>query len=263
MAIGGIFPLDWPVDYSQCTDCDDVFADDAEGQAARTKFEDMAKWFLWGWTKRMFGTTTSWLRPDQTCDRPPTYAYLPPVLSWPLCCGSCRQCGCSCSRLTSLWISAPVESVTQIVIEGAVLDPSAYRLEGNHLLVRTDGGSWPQFQDSSVRVEDEGGWGIEVVVGTEVPSGGRIASSILACELAKAACNDKNCRLPQRVTSITRQGVAMTMLDDFEGLQKGRTGIWLIDSWVASVTEVPMPATVVNPDLWLAGRSSQPMVRRR
>lgn len=252
MADGGIFPLEWPVDYSQCSSCE-PFDQDETGEV-KTKFEDMAKWFLWSWTKRMFGTTTSWLRPDESCDRPPTYQYLPPVLSWPLCCGVCRQCGCSCDSLTSLWLSVPVEEVKSIVIEGDVLAPDQYRLEGGHRLIRLDGKPWPSFQNITVGTDQPGGWGIEVVVGTAVPTGGRIAAAILACELALAACNDKQCRLPQRVTSITRQGVAMTMLDDFEGLQKGRTGIWLIDSWVSSVTEVPMPATVVNPDTWLAGR---------
>lgn len=261
MAEGGMFPLDWPVDYSQCTDCG-PFDDEATGTEVKAKFEDMAKWFLWGWTKRQFGTTTSWLRPDESCDRPPTYAYLPPVVAWPLCCGSCKQCGCSCGSLTSLWVSAPVESVTQVVIAGEVLPEDSYHLEGAHRIVRTDGGSWPSTQNMMADVQSPGGWGIEIVVGTSVPTGGRIATAVLACELAKAACNDTKCRLPQRVTSITRQGVAMTMLDDFDGLQKGRTGIWLIDSWVSSVTEVPMPATVVNPDKWLSGRASQPVMRR-
>lgn len=262
MADDGLFPLEWPVDYSQCATCK-PFEDEENGKEVQAKFEDMAKWFLWGWTKRQFGTTTSWLRPDETCDRPPTYQYLPPVVSWPMMCGVCRSCECSCTGLTSLWISAPVAEVKQVVIEGVVLPEDSYRLEGGHRLVRTDGGQWPGFQNISEPVEQDGAWGVEVVVGTPVPTGGRIAAAILACELVLAACNSKECRLPQRVTSITRQGVAMTMLDDFEGLQKGRTGIWLIDSWVSSTTEVPMPATVVNPDKWLAGRSSQPVIRRR
>lgn len=261
MADDGEFPLTWPVDYGQCGTCQ-PFEDEQHGDETRAKFEDMAKWFLWSWTKRMFGTTTSVLRPDEDCDRAPTYVQLPPVLTWPLVCGRCKQCGCSCDSLTVLWISTPVEEVTRIVIEGVELDSSAYRLEGSHRVVRTDGESWPDFQDGSVTMDDPDGWGIEVVVGSTVPTGGRIAAGILACELAKAACNDKDCKLPQRVQSITRQGVAMTMLDDFEGLQKGRTGIWLIDSWVASINDVPMSATVTNPDLWLAGRTTQPMTRR-
>lgn len=257
----GLFPLDWPVDYSQCETCE-PFDKDETGEV-KAKFEDMAKWFLWGWTKRMFGTTESWLRPDPSCDREPTYQYLPPVVSWPLMCGWCRTCDCSCSNMTSLWISAPIQKVEEVMIGGEVLDPSKYRLSGKHQLIRRDGNSWPSTQTLGADLESETAWGIQAIVGTPVPTGGRIAAGILACELAKAACNDAACRLPKRVTSITRQGVAMTMLDDFEGLQKGRTGIWLIDSWVASINEVPTSASVISPDKWLAGRSNQPVTRRR
>ena len=262
MTDDGLFPLTWPVDYSECEPCE-PFEDEQTGAETRAKFEDMAKWFLWSWTRRVFGTTESWLRPDPTCDREPTYQHLPPVVSWPLACGWCRTCDCSCDNLTSLWVSAPVQAVDQVVIDGQTLDESKYRLSGKHQLLRRDGESWPSTQTLGDLTE-EGTWGIHAIIGTPVPTGGRIAAGVLACELAYAACGDtKKCRLPQRVTSITRQGVAMTMLDDFEGLQKGRTGIWLIDSWVSAMTEPSTGASVINPDKWLAGRANQPVVRRR
>lgn len=248
----GKFPLEWPVDYSQCDTCE-PFEKDETGDV-KAKFEDMAKWFLWQWTKRMFGTTTSWLRPDRHCDREPTYSRVPEELVYPLYCGRCRACGCSCGRLTSLWVSYPLVSVEKIMVGGVELDRSAYRLEGTHRIVRTDGGVWPSWQDTSVDVDNESSWGIQAVVGHPVPTGGRIAAGVLACELAKAACDDKSCRLPKRISSITRQGVAMTMLDDFEGLDEGRTGIWLIDSWITSFIKPPATASVVSPDAWLAGR---------
>ena len=40
----GLFPLDWPVDYSQCETCE-PFDQDESGEV-KAKFEDMAKWFL-------------------------------------------------------------------------------------------------------------------------------------------------------------------------------------------------------------------------
>ena len=249
----GLFPLDWPVDYSECGSCA-PFDDEATGAETRAKFEDMAKWLLWTWTKRMFGTSTAWLRPDRKCDREPTYSRIPPELVYPLYCGRCRRCGCSCGQLTSIWIALPVVEVQQVIIGGEVLDPSAYRLEGGHLLVRTDGQEWPSHQDVTVGMDQEYSWGIQAVVGHPVPTGGRLAAGVLACELALAACDDKKCRLPQRVQSITRQGVSMTLLDDFQGLDEGRTGIWLIDSWIASIVKAPQSASVVSPDAWLASR---------
>lgn len=259
MDTDGLFPLAWPVDYAQCAPCA-PFEDDETGAETKAKFEDMARWFLWRWTKRTYGTATSTLRPSVDCWRAPTYSQMPESVSWPLRCGDCRSANCGCSSMTSLWLSAPIVSVERVVIDGVELPAESYRLDGRHRVVRTDGASWPSRQDENATIDEPGSWGLEVVAGAPVPTGGRIAAASLACELALAACNDKNCRLPQRIQSITRQGVAMTMLDDFDGLQKGRTGVWLIDSWVASVTEAPIPATVVNPDKWLSGKRG-PMTR--
>ena len=57
----------------------------------------------------------------------------------------------------------------------------------------------------------------------------------LMCELAKACYTDQACRLPQRVTSITREGVTLAMLDPFEMLDKGRTGLFEVDLWLEAV----------------------------
>ena len=73
---------------------------------------------------------------------------------------------------------------------------------------------------------------------------------MLAWELSKAVECPDECELPQRVQSVTRQGVSVTVLDQFEDLDEGRTGIWLIDSWVASVTRPPSGGSVLSPDLW-------------
>src|SRR3546814_4772015 len=50
-----------------------------------------------------------------------------------------------------------------------------------------------------------------------------ISAGRLANELAKAACNDKSCGLPQRVQSITRQGVTVAVLDSFDDIDTGHT----------------------------------------
>src|SRR3546814_20637846 len=71
---------------------------------------------------------------------------------------------------------------------------------------------------------------------------------MLAVERAKAACNDKSCGLPRRVQSVTRQGVTVAVLDAFDNIDEGHTGIWLIDSWVASVVRRPRKMRVLHPD---------------
>ena len=41
----------------------------------------------------------------------------------------------------------------------------------------------------------------------------------------------------------------MAVLDGFDDLDQGRTGIWVIDSWVASINSSRHPSTVRSPDL--------------
>jgi hypothetical protein len=89
---------------------------------------------------------------------------------------------------------------------------------------------------------------VTYVRGVRVPEGGEIAAGVLALELAKAACNDNTCQLPKRMQTMTRQGVTVAMLDSFDDVDKGHTGIWIIDSWVASMTKTPVRPTVLSPD---------------
>src|SRR3546814_15264182 len=91
-------------------------------------------------------------------------------------------------------------------------------------------------------------WSILYNRGYPVPAGGQVAAGLLAVELAKAACGDKSCGLPQRVQSITRQGVNIAVLDAFDAIDPGHTGIGLIDSWVASVVRRPPRLRVYSPE---------------
>lgn len=98
--------------------------------------------------------------------------------------------------------------------------------------------------------------------GIDVPMGGQVAAGRLACELAKAACGDNTCALPKRVQTITRQGVTVGLLDSFDDVDKGRTGIWLIDSWVASMN-IPQSRAgrVLSPDRRSSSRQPRARVR--
>jgi hypothetical protein len=92
-------------------------------------------------------------------------------------------------------------------------------------------------------------WQVSYTKGTPVPEGGQVAAGVLACELAKGATNDRTCQLPQRVQTIARQGVTVQLLDSFDDVEKGRTGIWLVDSWVASVTQPKRGGSVYSVDI--------------
>lgn len=67
-----------------------------------------------------------------------------------------------------------------------------------------------------------------------LPPGADRAVFRLAEEYVKSACGQA-CALPERVTSISRQGASWTILDPQDFLQDGLTGIGPIDQWLATV----------------------------
>jgi hypothetical protein len=80
-----------------------------------------------------------------------------------------------------------------------------------------------------------GDWWVRYRFGTPPTPGGRIAASILACQIALNRCGGDGCILPQRLREITREGVQMAFADPLEFLDKGQVGIYEVDLWLASV----------------------------
>lgn len=251
--------VSWTVNYAACDGgCDPLERLTAEQQA---DFEQAAVDMLWRWTGRRFGTAAATIRPcRQNCGRLPSDGWVPTLLNGQWYNVSCGQCGdsCGCNFGGSvLRFGKRVSSVTSIVIDGATLAASAYRVDDGVLLVRQDGGVWPFCQDMSKPAGQPDTWTITAEFGEPVPVGGQLAAGKLACELAKAASGASNCELPQRWQTISRQGVTITAaLDTFEDIDKGHTGIWLIDSWVASVTKASRGFSMASPDLKPAGRQT-------
>lgn len=252
---------EWPVTYPG--DCDALSSLPASGVQ---DFEDMATEFLWRWTGEQFGLCEATIRPcrqDCTAWQSTYYGsggalplgrpFTPTLIRGQWfnvgCGGGCGDlCGCESGR--SLRFEKPVYDVVSVEVDGQALPSGAYRVDNHRLLVRMDGGQWPYCQNLDRPLGDEDTWGVTVRVGEPVPAGGRLAAGKLACEFAKAVYDSKNCELPKRVQSITRQGVSISMmLDTFDDLDKGKTGIWLIDAWVASVTKPDIGFSVASPDI--------------
>lgn len=259
-------PCDWPVSYAACQAGGEVF-ETPEDQAT---FEKMAATYLWNWTDRQFTLCETTIRPCRSfCNEAwsafdaamglgswqwtafGSSAWTPVMIAgkWRnLYCGGCGGLDCSCGAVPHINLPGPVDSVTEVQIDGEVVPSSTYRLEGS-MLIRENGLDWPDCQDLALPLGQEGTWGVTYMRGKPVPKGGQIAAGVLATELYKAACNDASCKLPQRVQTITRQGVTMAMLDSFEdSVDKGYTGIWVIDSWLSSVNSPKQPSVVQSPD---------------
>ena len=79
-----------------------------------------------------------------------------------------------------------------------------------------------------------------------LPPGAEMLVGWLANQLYLAGTGQK-CELPQRVTSINRQGVSWSMIDPMDYLDKEKTGISQVDSWV-SLAKLNYPsAQLIDP----------------
>lgn len=63
---------------------------------------------------------------------------------------------------------------------------------------------------------------------SQLPTAVSRAVEVLAAEM-QASVDGKPCRLPDRVTSVNRQGVSWTLIDPQDFLLDGRTGLYEVD----------------------------------
>lgn len=261
---------EWPVSYAGCTSCKDYMNDLSDEDYEI--FTRMAAEFLWNWTNRLFGLCEVTVRPcTSNCGAWDAYrssfwgrgpypwqgswdsgSWVPLLIAgkwYNMTCGCVSTCNCATEGPHRLSLPGPVASITSVMVDGAIVPPTAYRLEHKRFLVRTDGGVWPACQDLLADSSEPNTFEVVYKKGVEVPIGGQIAAGRLASEFAKAACNDRSCQLPQRMKQIVRQEVTVTLMDDFADLKEGGTGIWLIDQWVQSMRASKPFASVRSVDV--------------
>ena len=235
--------------------CEDCSALNNLSDEVRAAVEERAIAQLWEWTNKRFGPCPDAYRPCKSeCAGSGGWAWGMPTGSGQFVSLNCGRCGnsCSCSEVSEIILPGPIAEPLEILIDGIELDLSRVRVDNYNRLVRIDGGRFPTCQDLGAPATEPGTWQVTIAKGEEVPPGGELVAGILACEFAKSLCGDDSCRLPKRVTSITRQGITIAMLDDFQKLQVGFTGIWEIDSWISTYT------TNLRTGPWQMGRVSSP-----
>jgi hypothetical protein len=124
-------------------------------------------------------------------------------------------------------LNTPVRSVSEVRYMGRVLDPSEYSLRNNSYLVRHQ--SLPWVLDPMNEIE------ITYSYGTPPPAAGKRAAIRLANELILSDMGSGNCALPERISSVSKQGVSYTIMDPQEFISNGKVGIYEIDLFLASV----------------------------
>lgn len=133
----------------------------------------------------------------------------------------------------------PVRAVSKVVSGGVTLDPSKYQVINSSVLTAAPGGSL-----------DVCGLEVTYTYGVNPPTAGRRAARYLAQEFVKG-WGGGECELPDRVTSIVRQGVEYTILDNQAFLDDLRTGVYAVDLFLKAVNpdNARKPARVFSPDL--------------
>lgn len=240
----------------RCSDVDRITDDaitDALGVASGILFE------LSG--RRFSGVCTATERP---CRRPvgPTpsgWAYGAYGAPWGWCaCTSGPHASCGCPALSEVELTgSPIVSVTTVKVDGTTLtDGTDYRVDDYRYLVRLNDERWPCCSDLTADPDtDLDTFEVTYTYGLVPPAAGVRAAIDLACELARA-CADLDCELPERVQTISRQGVTMALLDPFEFFTQGRVGVYSADMFLAAYNpgKLRRAAAIHSPDIGNAAR---------
>ena len=137
-------------------------------------------------------------------------------------CRGCRRIRgfCCCAEGDSIDLRGrfPIFDVWDVTIDDVVIDRSLYRVRNSRYLVRTDDEHWPSCTT----------WSATWAFGRNPPVGLKFAAAVFAREIAKS-CLGLDCALPERVTSVTREGMSYVILDSQKFIDEGRTGIYDVD----------------------------------
>jgi hypothetical protein len=142
----------------------------------------------------------------------------------------------------------PVQEVHMMrsLYNGQIISPDSYYIAEHSTLIAYNGTPWPP-----------GNVEVTYTYGAKVPTAGRMAAKTFAIELIRLWSGD-DCALPDRVTSVSRQGVSYTILDNQDFLENMRIGIYEIDLFLktANPSKALAPSKVFSPDMPKARRAA-------
>lgn len=185
---------------------------------------------------------------------------------WYGLCGCGGSCGCGPREMQ---LPGPVwqdlsrdyphgrQYTLDVFVDGERVEDHWFRVLDNGYIVPVSW-MWPRYQDLSRPAIPEPGygplnlvgtWGIRYWRGLPVPAAGINAVTTLACEIWKACSGwGADCKLPQGVQSVQREGIQYTLVDPNQDLLVNMPDI---SAWVASVNpnNLKEQAYVISPDL--------------
>lgn len=161
------------------------------------------------------------------------------------------ECGC----LSRVKLSGyPVREITEVLIDGAVIEPGEYRVDQRRWLVRladADGRlqRWPVSQRLDLADTEERTFSVTYTYGQDPPILGIEAAQQLACQIAAAGPDGTgDCALPDGTISVTRQGVTID-IDRF--VEDGISALPLVGLFLQTYNPARLTkrSTVWTPDM--------------
>lgn len=166
---------------------------------------------------------------------------------------------CNCAAPDEIVLPGPVSELVEIRIDGVAVTGATlaaqYALYGGRRLVRLRTGQgflgFPCCQRLASPLTEVGTWAVKFTHGKAPTEAASMAAKELAFQLALGFGNSAACKLPQRVRNITRQGVSVAILDAFDFLEKGKTGLYPVDLFLvaANPNHIRRRARVYSPDM--------------
>lgn len=162
-------------------------------------------------------------------------------------------------RLSRVKLAGHVTAIVEVLIDGATVDPSLYRIDKNEYLTRLadpDGtpGRWPTGQRLDLPATEPDTFEITYEHGQQPPAGGISAAVALACELYKACpapgSDVGECKLPAGVKRIVRQGITVETINAVATmLRRGATGLVAVDAFLSVYGRATRPSAFFSPDI--------------
>lgn len=142
---------------------------------------------------------------------------------------------------TRVQLTAPVRRINMVMVDGAVLDPSMYKLFNRKYLYRMldatgqANGSWPWQQNIQMPITEPGTWVIDYEWGKGPPPAGVMACISLSTELALAMSGAKTAKLSDRIITISTEGTNVAVGEAMDYLKESFTSLPLVDMFLQAV----------------------------
>jgi len=141
-----------------------------------------------------------------------------------------QSCGnrCDWDRIDlTRFLPSPVTSIAAVEVDGVSVTDADYRLDDRRWFVPTRGGSlvpWPT-QNMNETIDQPNTWKITAYAGQEPPRPMKLAAQELTCQLVRRWATG-DCDLPDNTTSVSRDGVTISM----QTRQDGKIGLPTVDA---------------------------------